>query len=330
MNITLIKPQQGMQYDITKLVSRAEWGGSASSAARELTIDYVNSLFDGFDIPRIATGDIVSFSPGSEEVFYGQFYGSTKSSEIGTISMTAFDPMKKLLESTASYNFKNQTPEAIAAMVCNDLGIPIRFLYPTGVVIASLLCDEMTPYDIIMAAYTKAHRITGDKYFPMFYKRGYAVYKTEWIVTGFSLASDENITAASIEESVDSIVNKVKIYDDKGNQIGEVADQESMTVFGTFQTVYKQEKDVDPVTAANNMLATQPIQTIQVSALGDINCLSCYFVTMKDYATGLAGKYWISSDRHVWENGAHTMELELTFDSIFTEVEGTEEKKEGE
>jgi len=55
----------------------------------------------------------------------------------------------------------------------------------------------------------KAHKITGDKYFAMIYKRGLGVYKTEWVVKGFTLSENSNIFASSITESMDEIKNKV-------------------------------------------------------------------------------------------------------------------------
>ncbi len=329
MKLYLIKAQGG-QYDITNAVTKVEWSGSASQAARQLSIDYINAPFDHFNLPQVSTGDVISFSPNGEEIFYGQFFGSEKSAAIGTITFTAFDMMKNLLESTGQYNFKNVTPETVAQMVCDDAQVPVRYLYPTGVNIASMLCDEMTLYDIIMAAYTKAHRITGDKYFPMIYKRGLGVYKAEWIVSGFVLDDYENLMEATIEETMDSIVNRVKIYNDQGTQIGEVEDAGSLSIFGTFQQLYKQEEGVDPTTAARNLLKTAPSQTIKVKSIGDVNCLSCYFVRVSDMTTGLSGKYWISSDKHTWENGAYTMELELTFDSIMNEVESTQEEEAAE
>lgn len=333
MNITLIKAESGKQYDITNAVTKVEWSGSASQAARQLSIDYINAPFDNFGLPAVSTGDLVSFSYGQEgEVFYGQFFGSEKSSAVGTITFTAYDMMKNLLESTAQYNFKNTTPEAIAQQVCADAQIPLRkvngvpSIYATGVNIASLICDDMSLYDIIMAAYTKAHRITGDKYFPMIYKRGLGVYKAEWIVKGLVLSDSDNLTEANISETMDKVVNKVKIYDANGNQIGEVKDDSSLGIYGTFQSIYKQEDGVNPQDAAKALLAVTPSQTIKISSVGDVNCLSCYCVQVSDASTGLSGKYWISSDKHVWENGSYTMELELTFDSMMDTVE----VKEGE
>lgn len=337
MKITLIKAKSGQNYDITNAVTKVEWSGSASSAARQLSVDYINAPYDNFGLPSISTGDAIAFSYGQEgEVFYGQFFGSEKSSAVGTITFTAYDMMKNLIESTGQYKFKNTTAEAIAQQICADAQIPLRTvngvpsIYATGVNIASLICDDMTLYDIIMAAYTKAHKITGDKYFPMIYKRGLGVYKTEWIVKGLVLADNANLMEADIQETMDSIVNKVKIYDDKGKQIGEVKDDDSLSLFGTFQQTYKKEKGVDPQTAAKNLLSVNPTQTIKISSVGDINCLSCYFVQISDTTTGLSGKYWISSDKHTWENGSYTMELELRFDSIMDTKEGSsEDEKKG-
>ena len=132
------------------------------------------------------------------------------------------------------------------------------------------------------------------------------------------------------------IKNKVLIFDDKGKQIGEVKDDGSIKKFGIFQEIYSKEEGIDPTTGAKNLLKVKPAQAIKISAIGDINCLSCYFVEVKDTATGLSGKYWISSDSHTFENGTHKMELELKFDSLMDtkdikeESEKKEEKKKTE
>ncbi len=317
MVIKLIK-DTGVVYNITNACSKITWKGSASEASRSVDFDYINAPYDkSVNLPSIATGNYISLEDTKEgEIFFGQIFGVEKSSQTGTITFTAYDMMKHLLESTGQYNFKNLTAEAIASQVCADIQVPIRYLHPTGVNIASMICDKMKMYDIVMAAYTKAHKITGDKYFAMIYKRGLGVYKTEWAVKGFTLSENSNIFASSISERMDDIKNKVLIFDDKGKQIGEVKDDGSLKKFGVFQEIYSKEEGIDPTTGAKNLLKIKPAQEIKISAIGDINCLSCYFVEVKDTATGLSGKYWISSDNHTFENGTHKMELELRFDSL--------------
>ena len=337
MKIKLIK-DTGVIYDISGACARIIWKGSASEASRSVDFDYINAPYDKtVNLPSIATGDYISLEDTKEgEIFFGQIFGVEKSSQTGTITFTAYDMMKHLLESTGQYNFKNLTAEAIASQVCADIQVPIRHLHPTGVNIASMICDKMKMYDIVMAAYTKAHKITGDKYFAMIYKRGLGVYKTEWAVKGFVLSESTNIYASSISERMDDIKNKVLIFDDKGKQIGEVKDDGSVKKFGIFQEIYTQEEGIDPTTGAKNLLKIKPTQAIKISAIGDINCLSCYFVEVKDTATGLSGKYWIASDSHTFENGVHKMELELKFDSLMDakdikeDAEKKEEKKETE
>ena len=329
MKINLIK-DTGVIYNVTNAVSRIVWKGSASEAARSVDFDYINAPYDNtVNLPGISTGDYISLEDSKEgEIFFGQIFGIEKSSQTGTITFTAYDMMKHLLESTGQYNFKNLTAEAIVSQVCADIQVPIRHLHPTGVNISSMICDKMKMYDIVMAAYTKAHHITGDKYFAMIYKRGLGVYKTEWAVKGFTLSENSNIFASSISESMDEIKNKILIFDDKGKQIGEVKDDESLKKFGVFQEIYSKEDGVDPTTGANNLLKIKPSQSIKISALGDINCLSCYFVEVKDTATGLSGKYWISSDTHTFENGTYKMELELRFDSLMDTKDAKDEAEE--
>nr|DAS84002.1 MAG TPA: 43 kDa tail protein [Caudoviricetes sp.] len=335
MVIKLIK-DMGTIYDISNACTRITWKGSASEASRSVDFDYINAPYDNtVNLPSIATGDYISLEDSKEgEIFFGQIFGVEKSSQTGTITFTAYDMMKHLLESTGQYNFKNLTAEAITSQVCADIQVPIRHLHPTGVNIASMICDKMKMYDIVMAAYTKAHKITGDKYFAMIYKRGLGVYKTEWAVKGFILSESTNIYASSISERMDDIKNKILIFDDKGKQIGEVKDDGSIKKFGIFQEIYTKEEGIDATTGAKNLLKIKPTQAIKISAIGDINCLSCYFVQVKDAATGLSGKYWISSDSHIFENGTHKMELELKFDSLMDtkdikeETEKKEEKKE--
>ena len=330
MNIILIKPKSNIQYDITNACAAYRWKGSASQAGRSFEFDYLNSPYESsLKLPTVEVGDFVSFISDTEsigEVFYGQILGIKKSSQIGTITFTANDMMYNLLNSTGKYVFENMTAEAIAARALGDIQIPIRYLYPTGAAIKSMVCDDMSYHDIIMAAYTKAHKITGDKYFPMIYKRGFGIYKSEWIVTGFVLSDESNIYSSDITESMTDISNRVLIYNEKGMQTGEVKDESSISSYGVYQTIYKEEKGINPGDAAKALLRVSPEQKINISSAGDINCLSCYFVKVTDKATGLSGRYWISSDTQTWQNGIYTMELELVFDVLMTEAEAEEKK----
>lgn len=328
MIVQLIKPEQNSIYDISDVIESVSWSGSVLSAGRSLEFSILNNPYDpDLKIPVVSVGDYISFLIETEELFYGQIFSIERSASIGTITYTAYDMMKNLLESTGKYNFKNTTPEAITAQVLADIQVPYSYLEPTGINIKSMLCDSKTYYDIIMGAYTQAYKVTGNRYLPMIWQRAFGVWFAVYTVGNFVLSDDLNMTATSISETLDGIKNKIRIYDDKGKQVGEVKDDSSLQKFGTFQDIYTVEDGVDSTTAAKNMLKINPEQTISISAIGDKNCLSGYSVTVKDTATGLSGKYWIKTDKHTWQNGTYLMELELSFEQLMDEKEIDEEKE---
>lgn len=328
MTLELIKMQQNQLYDISEAVESVSWSGSVLSAARTVEFAILNDPYDpGLQLPDICTGDYISLSVDTGELFFGQIFGIEKSTAIGTITYTAYDMMKNLLESNGRYNFKNITPEAIAAQLLADIEVPYNYLEPTGVNIKSMICDSVSYYDIIMGAYTQAYRMTGNRYLPMIWQREFGVWPAVYTVSNFTLSDESNITAASLSESMNDIKNVIKIYDDKGNQVGEVADDPSTYLFGIFADVYDVEKGVDPTTGAKSKLKVTPTQTVSITAVGDLNCLSGYSVMVKDAATGLSGKYWIKSDKHIWQNGTYMMELDLSFEQLMDEKEIETEKE---
>lgn len=329
MELYLIKATAGSTHDITQLVESVEWKGSIIGAARSVSFNYINAPYDkSYRIPQVATGDYVSLMDGGIELFFGQIFGTERSTATGTISFEAYDMIKKLTESTGQYNFKAMRPEAIAAQVLNDIQVPYNNLPATGINIASMLCNGKSYYDIIMGAYTQAYKATGIRCIPMIWARGFGLWPATYTVGNFKLSDTLNVTSADIQETMDEIKNRVRIYDDKGNQVGEVKDDESLGTFGVFQNVYTVEEGVDPTTAATKMLHVTPTQKLNIEAINDNNCQSGYSVIVSDAATGLSGKYWIASDTHIWSGQQKTMFLELSFEAVMDEKEIEVEKEE--
>lgn len=325
MIIKLTKQSDNKTYDITQMVESVDWSGSTESVARTADITIINAPYDKniSSLPRPATGDFISLTE-EKELFFGRVYGIEKTSEIGTVTVNCIDNLQYLLKSKWNYNFKNKTAEAIAAQVLADVQFPVHTLTPTGINIKSMLCQGETIYDIIMQAYTIAHKVNQKLYMCLLENNKLSVVEKGIIVTNYKLSEGLNITKSSFTESTESIINKVKIYDDKGNQVGEVTDEESIKQYGLFQELYTVEEGVNQTTAANLML-TQPEQTLSIEAIGDMNCLSGYGVTVEDSVTGMKGLYWIKSDKHSFKDGVHTMELELSFKNLMDEKESQEE-----
>ena len=135
------------------------------------------------------------------------------------------------------------------------------------------------------------------------------------------MAEEYNITNTVYQETIENMVNTVKIYDDTGKQVGEVKNDEWIRKFGTYQQIYKKEKGVNEITAATNLLSGIEKRVTLDGIDGDLNCIAGNAVEVQDKAAGLAGIFWIDADTHIWENGTHMMNLELNFKNLMDEKE---------
>lgn len=290
---------------------RVEWSGSDEQCSRQVSFDIPSNPYDKtFHDIKIKLGDIVKLCDGKKVLFIGTVTTRERSGEIGTVTYTAMDFMHHLLRSNTTHKFKNMTAESIAKKVCHEIGIPTGKLAATKYNIPKLFFEDQCIYDIIITAYRKAKSHTGKKYMPaMAGKKVSVIIKGE--DTGVVLEQGVNITGASYTDTVDDMVNRVEIYSEKGKKLGRVEKAAHVSKYGVYQNTYTKEEKVNAKNVAKGMLAGIT-KSSSVEALGDIRAVSGHSIKIKDKATGLAGKFYIKSDSHTFENGTHMMQLELS------------------
>lgn len=316
MRIEWVKQSDGSTNDITDFISTVSWSGSARQAARQLELPVLYSPYDkSISDPDIKPGDRLKLYDESKALIDVMVHNRERSSEQGTITYSGYDNLNYLLRSNVTHNFKNVTPEKVAEIVCNELQVGMGKIAITGVNIKTLLPQGEAAYNVIIKAYTKAHNANGKKYMPIMCGQKLFIIEKGEIVDGFTLNDKINITSSGYSETLDSMVNRVRIYDDKGKQIGEVKNSDWINAYGVFQDIYTKEDGANAVIAANSMLSGIE-KTASIEAIGNVDCISGYGVKVKDTVTGLTGVFWIESDTHTWENGNHTMSLELAFKNI--------------
>lgn len=319
MKIIWTKKKDGSEKDITNVVGSTTWSGSVEQAAREATITVLNAPNDS-NITKlklnIAVGDIIKLYKGDTLLFYGEVQTSEKRDEIGTVSYKARDLLDHLLRINHKQKFKNKTPEAITKAICKKYGITTGSITATKKVIKKLIIDDSSLYDIIMTAYTKAAKSTGKKYMAYMNGKKLCVKVKGTTVSDYELDEYKNLSEASYEESIENMIDQVKIYNDKGKQVGAVKNASNIKRYGIYQSLYTKEKGVNAQTAAKNMLNGIE-KKVNVSAIdGNVKCISGNAVKVYDAATGLKGLFWIQNDTHTWEGGQYTMSLELSFKNV--------------
>ena len=302
------------------------WSGTDTQASRQIEFEVPWNPYDKA-MPKIkmAKGDVVELRVGSKVLFVGQITTREKTNEIGTAHYTARDFMHHLLGSTGTYVFKKTTPEAITKKVCKDVGITTKGLFKTGISIKKMIFENQCLYDIIIKAYRKVKSETGKKYLPVMDGTKVSVIEKGGS-SGVTLTNKVNIISASYEDSIDNIIDLVKIFNDKHQQVGVVTNEKYLKKYGVYQAAYQKESGKSSTKGAKAMLVSSTREA-SVEALGDIRALSGYSIKIKDPATGLEGKFFVTSDSHTFENGNHTMKLELSWNNTMEEGADTWKKQ---
>lgn len=298
--------------DITAYVSSVSWGGSRTEVARKLELKIVNAPLDKNITPLtldLADPVYLFDDDGKTELFRGFIMEREASSTQGTVTYVAYDLLFYTLKSTATYNFSAKTAEAIAKMVCEDMEIPVGSLAATGLN-QKLIVQNASIYEIIMQAYTQAHQ-QNDKQYRVTAKKGLLnVEEMGKVVCEIDLTEDSNITSSQYKETLVNMVNKVRIYDGEGKQIG-VVQNSADKKYGTFQQTYTKEEGKDPYTAAKSMFKGVE-KTFTLNCVNYNGAVTGSGAIVRDSSTGLSGLVWIDADTHTWSNGVATMSLTVT------------------
>lgn len=235
------------------------------------------------------------------------------------------DKMIHLLRSSGTYKFENKTPEKITKMVCNDLKISTGNIAKTKLNISKIFFQERPYYEIIMAAYTKVHRKNKKVYIAQMNADKLEVIEKGKIIPNFRIAQGESITDSSYSETIDSMVNRVYIYNSDNKKIGSISNADWVKKYGVFQNAISVESGTGKKEAEAELQGIE--KSASLTAIGDIRCVAGMGIVIKDSRTGLNGKFWIENDSHEFSNGMHTMNLQLAFKNIMDEQEEDEEQE---
>lgn len=315
--------------DISNLVTRITWSGNRLQVARKLEFTYIFEPRDT-NIPAhiVNLGETVQGFTSVVDtvpVFQGNVYNIERNTQSSTITVTAYDNLFILSKSKTTKKYTDMTAEDITRSVCAEMGIKVGNLAVTGQKM-TFIAQEKTGYQIIMMAYTQASKKTGKKYHPIMNVDSLDVIEKGTLLdfTASQYVNEENST---YKESIENMVNRVMITDEQGNFIGYQCNEDWMKKYSMIQSVYKKSPNRNTDEEVKAMLkGVERSGTIEL--LGDYTVKSSYSIKIDDLITNLTGQFYVKSDTHEFENGIHTMRLEIEFENMMNEVKtsGTNSK----
>ena len=315
--------------NISGFVTGVTWTGSAKQAARTVAFSVAYSPNDKkVKNLNIKLGDKIIFYPGYPDNKKVKFIGIVtqreRKSEIVELQYTATDGMMHLLRSSGTYRITNKTPEKITQMICRDVKVKTGSIAKTKIPISKIFFQERPYYEIIMAAYTKAYRKNKKKYIAQMNGDKLEVIQKGKIIPNFHIRQGERITDSSYTEDLESMVNRVYIYDSNNNKIGSVSNSNWIKKYGVFQNAISVDSGNGKAEAKAELQGIN--KTANLTMIGDYRCVSGLGVIIEDSRTGLKGKFWIENDSHEWSDGIYTTTLELAFKNVMDIQEEDQEQ----
>lgn len=330
------KTTESMDDLSTLTMGKITWEGSRLQVARRLEFQYAQDARDpNLTNYVINCGETVyGYDEDGNLQFQGNVYSVEKNVQASTVKVLAYDNLFILTRSKTTRKFSNIKAEDIARSICQEMGIKVGNLAETGIKV-SFIAQDKTGYQIIMMAYTEAAaQINASKkegepdvvFHPVMNGDKLDVIKKGSLIENFEANQYSNIMNSRYKESIEKVVNKVMLTDQQGNVTGYQSKDDSIKKYSMVQAVYKQ----NPKKAMKDQLTKifhGPDRTGILEMLGDYRAKSSYSIKISDILPEMTGQFWIKSDTHSFENGIHTMKLEIEFENLMNKKELTDSER---
>ena len=315
------------KVDISRVVKDVRWSGSRTEVARKLEVNFTQDDRDPqwpvFDFDNGYT--VIAYDESGNEFFQGNIYRYKRNRAESNVYILCWDHLHVMKVSKMTKQYEKALPEDIALELCQQLGVYPGNIAKTGVPV-SFIANNKTGYQIIMMAYTEAHKKNGKLYQPIMNSVRLDIIEKGTLIDGLILDSRTNMSNSEYEESIERLINQVVLLDEQGNITGSEKQDDSIKKYSMFQTTYKVDPNKDTKKEVEAIFKDNKVQRSgHITALGDYRAVSSYSIQITDGIFN--GQFWIKQDTHIFRAGQHEMKLELEFENEMNEINAPETKK---
>ena len=323
--IRIYKSYNGRTSEITNFCTSVTLSGSLTEVSRKLQCTCFYRIWDHNHVnEQIGPITKVWATLDNKEVFMGIVSDET-------LTFTAFDYAFYLVKNKFTYNFKNITANNATKKILSEIGVQAGSIASSNIKINRLLAQK-TVYDSIMELYTQVSKQAGKQYY--IYMSGLKVNVGQ---LGNNASSkpikpasdvshgDGNMLSFEYKDTMNNMINRVKIYDDKNGYIGKVENNSMIRTYGILQDNYVKEEDKNPYVVAKNMLQGAD-REFSCTAIGNYDYRTGSAVIVKLFAISslLNTRMYVVGDNHTWnvETGTYTTNLSLSYVNKMDAKEG--------
>lgn len=295
---------------VTEKVPSKTWSGSYKDCARQLSFSVLPEAL-------AELGGMARLYKDADILFSGHIVSRSRDSLGQTVDCSALDNGLYLKRNNTYMAVRKQTPEAVTAQLCGEFGVPCGELAATGVLLSRNFLG-VSLYQIIQTMYTLAAEQTGKQYQIRFRSNHLQVVEKAVGPESIRLVPGSNLLSCRSAESIEKMVNRVAVYDDKFQKTAEYDSPENyIALYGLMQQAIKASDKESPEASAKDILEQNGISTtITAQCLGNVKLITGNAVAVHEPITGTDGLFWITADSHTVRRGIYQVKVTLDFRNL--------------
>lgn len=331
MKVMLIK-NGGDIIDVTQITGEFKIKGAAKECSRTLDLPLLRKVDYYTPDIKAELGDIIDIVDEKdgeiEKIFKGVVWEIELEDNSAEQQLTVYDYAVYLNKSHPKTSvYTNKTASEVSAAIIKEMGLKSGKL-AEGVK-ESYNGRDMTAYDLIMHAYTKANKKNQKKY--KLVAKGDEIHVIEsgkrhpLVLEELSEAVPGKLLSTSYRQSLDDMVNKVAVVDEKKKDEKKEKDEKkkSQDQYGVVQKVIRGEKADIKGTMKDAKIEAS------VEVIADWDMITGINVELK--SSVLEGEFYIISDEHTYFDGIHKAHLTLSTEfEMDTKDEGGSKSEDGD
>lgn len=313
---------EGKTSEITEFITDLSISGSLSEVSRSVNCSIIYPMLDRFQSKnQISPGTHVWIHLDNQEIFRGIVIDRDLNSS-DSLSFTAYDYAYYLTRNTITKNFKNITADNAVKQLLREIDLKHDYIISSAIKINYIMESESV-YEGIQNLYKQVGDMNHKEYFTYMNRdkvcvgelgREFApeiIRPCRDVFTG-----DGNMLSFQYRDSMDSMINKVIIYDENNNYKGVVQNDYNIKHYGTLQDNYTVEEKKDPYIVARNMMSDIE-REFNCEVVGDYNYITGKSVYLRlPNINHLNGAIMhIIGDSHTWDmdSGKFFTQLQLKY-----------------
>lgn len=310
----------GKAWDISELATDIGWETSLTNSAGKLTFKLVD---DGqIDLNE---GAPVTFKYRTYKLFYG-YIVSREINQDGMISVTAYDQLF-YFKNKDTYVLNGQTADQILGRICSAMNIQYTIKDKSWYVVPQKVMDNKSFFEMVQYGVDQT-LINTSNWYTVYDDYGTITFNSfANMATDYYLGDEASLSGFSFKSSIESdTYNQVKLVKENKEtmkrEIYIVKDSNTIKEWGLlqyFETVDEKANFAQISNRADMLLKvknrkTRSLKVTSVDGKPDLRAGSGVVVSLSKLAKDGFEKpqyFMVSSCKHKFSNGDHTMDLEL-------------------